>query len=198
MGNVIRYESNTARFGRVITYRVVIDGVAFTAERMVGVHNDYRVSTTVGVCGHSGRSDVATVPSRAPGGKIEDRFAALAAELRKDPANFIHPKHADPTTRHAAMCTDQKACDRFREYPARDHSQANDADLSRADTAGTWAFNTGHPKDWTTVYRMRALIEPDEQHTPRALQLIEAFNARWEANAEYARRRDAEREAVSA
>lgn len=107
---VSRWESNTARFGRVITYRVELDGVTFKAERMVGLSEDYTVYAHVGLCGVSHVSNLA----RVSGGRgVADRFLTIAQQLREDPSTFIKPDEPGKRT-HAEMCCDRPACGRFR------------------------------------------------------------------------------------
>lgn len=116
MSTVTRSVSNSARFGRVIQYRVTLDGVTFTAERMVGLNDDYTISTNVGHCGMSFHepTDANGERFRVPGGsRVVRQFETLARELRQDPANFTNPRHAEQGSHHASLCTDKAACGRF-------------------------------------------------------------------------------------
>lgn len=190
-GTVARTVTNTARFGRVTQYRVTLDGVTFTAEHTSGAGENYSLSTHVGVCGISGLSSYfGGLPTIKGGRGIAERFLALATELRADPANFIKPEHADSRTRHASMCTDEAACGRFRTIHPTDRNVATEAEQERAKTAGTYAFNTGHPNVWHESARMRAMLNPGDQHTARGRTLIDLFESTWESNAAYARSRD--------
>lgn len=116
MSTVHRSVSVTERFGKVITYQVTLDGVTFSAERMVGLHESYWISTHIGHCGHSFHQPTGPDGKRinVPGGsRVSARFLAIATELRRDPANFTDDHH-QPGTRSASLCTDREACDRFR------------------------------------------------------------------------------------
>lgn len=109
-GKVSRWETTTQRFGRVITYRVTIDGVQFAAERMVGLNVDYTVYTHVGRCGMSHMFNLGTVTA---GRNIAERFAELAQRLYDERA-FV--KTDEPGKRpHAEMCCDKEQCSRWRQ-----------------------------------------------------------------------------------
>jgi hypothetical protein len=74
---VSRRETTTARFGRVVTYSVTLDGVRFTAERMVGLDSNY----TVSVHGEPFRFGVATIPG---GRNVRSIFLAVAQGMRAE------------------------------------------------------------------------------------------------------------------
>jgi hypothetical protein len=191
-----RNETNTARFGRVVTYTLVLDGVTFTAERMVGLHDDYSISTHVGHCGMSHQTLTVRLPA---GHATAARFEALAERLRQDPTNFVSASHNEWGTISEGICTDRTACDTYRGPKTVNHNEASPADLDRARTAGVYAFNTGHPKVWQDSQMVRDLFTyPREQHTERGKQIIARFEASWQQNADYQIKRDAERAAALA
>lgn len=93
------------------TYRVTLDGVTFTAERVHALHKDFSVSVHVGACDLSYR----LLEVRLRGGYgIGQRFAALAAELRADESRFVSRFHTERGTISEGLCQDRPACDRFR------------------------------------------------------------------------------------
>lgn len=99
---VTRTETNTARFGRVITYRVKVGNVTVSAERMVGLDDDYSVSTHVGQCGMSFCQPVIDGERvKVTGGNGVAARVLAAAETIVAAGAYVN--------RHP-LCTDRAAC----------------------------------------------------------------------------------------